>query len=243
MKLFRKVREQSLKKKNAGGYLLYASGEILLVIIGILLGLSLNKCNEERKQRDTLEGDLQLILQELASDTEEAQFIINLHLNMEKDLQKIVDGTITREDLKTCDNCLTVLSSIQPFTLDTRGYNLLKKYSESSVGQADTLVNSIMDFYATTIETHKITFELLSNNLERNLIDWQDNQAWFHQVFGKKDWHNDAYFTYLMEDEILRNKIAYQSLLNFENYVPMLEYFIENAKEISENIKERLDQT
>ena len=242
MKLFRKVREQSFKKKNAGGYLLYASGEILLVIIGILLGLSLNKCNEERKQRDTLKNDFQLIFQELASDTTEARFIINHHLNIKHDIQKIIDGTITREELRACDNCLTVLSSIQPFTLDTRGYNLLKKYSESSVGQEDTLVNSIMNFYAETIETQKITFELLSNNLERNLIDWQENQPWFYEVFGKKDWHNEAYFNYLMEDEFLRNKITYQGILNYENYVPMLEYFILNAKEISENINDRLNK-
>lgn len=242
MKLFRKVREQSFNERNPRGYLLYASGEILLVIIGILLGLSLNKCNEERKQMSTLEADLKLILQELESDTLEARNIVNYHMAIRDTLQNIIDGKVTKEELQACDRCLTVLSSVQPFTIDTRGYNLLKKYSESSIAQEDTLLNKIMDFYAGSIESQEIAFELLSNNLERNLIDWQDNYPWFHQVFGKNDWHNEDFFTYLMEDEILRNKITYQGILNYQNYVPMLDFFIENAKEISSNIKERLDK-
>lgn len=242
MKLFRKVREKSLSKKNLGGYVMYASGEILLVIVGILLGLSLNKCNEERKQMSTLEADFKLILLELESDTLEARFITNYHLRIQDTLQHIIDGTVTEEELKACDRCLTVLSSIQPFTIDTRGYNLLKKYSETSIAQEDTLLHKIMDFYATSIESQEIAFELLSNNLERNLIDWQDNHPWFDEVFGKNDWHNEEYFSYLMNDEILRNKIAYQGILNYQNYVPMLEFFIKNAKEISSNIKERLDK-
>ncbi|MEL6255554.1 MAG: hypothetical protein AAFR87_26355, partial [Bacteroidota bacterium] len=155
MKLFRKVREDSIRKKKAGGYLLYASGEILLVIIGILLGLSLNKCNEERKQKNTLTSDLNLILTELESDTLEAHYIIDYHLSIKDPLQKIIDGTITREELASCDKCLTVLSSTQPFTIDTRGYNLLQKYSESSIVQEDTLLNKIMDFYAGSIESQK----------------------------------------------------------------------------------------
>ena len=242
MKLFRKVREKSLIKKNLGGYVMYASGEILLVIVGILLGLSLNKCNEERKQMSTLEADFKLILLELESDTLEARFITNYHLRIQDTLQHIIDGTVTEEELKACDRCLTVLSSIQPFTIDTRGYNLLKKYSETSIAQEDTLLHKIMDFYATSIESQEIAFELLSNNLERNLIDWQDNHPWFHEVFGKNDWYNEEYFSYLMNDEILRNKIAYQGILNYQNYVPMLEFFIKNAKEISSNIEERLDK-
>lgn len=241
MKLFRKVRKDTFRKKNIGGYFLYASGEITLVIIGILLGLSLNKCNEERKQENTLESDLSLILTELESDTIEARKIINYHLAIKDTLQKIIDGTVSKEELAGCDRCLTVLSSIQPFAMDTRGYNLLRKYSESSVVQEDTLLNKIMDFYAGNIESQKIAFDLLSNNLERNLIDWQDNYPWFHEVFGKNDWHNEAYFAYLMEDEILKNKMTYQSILNYQNYVPLLEFFIKNAKELGKEINTRLE--
>ena len=46
--IFRRLRNQSLFQ---GGkkYLLYAIGEILLVMVGILLALQVNNWNEERK--------------------------------------------------------------------------------------------------------------------------------------------------------------------------------------------------
>jgi len=39
IRLFRKIRQQLLSENNYGMYILYASGEIILVMIGILLAL------------------------------------------------------------------------------------------------------------------------------------------------------------------------------------------------------------
>lgn len=51
IKLFKKIRQQLLKGNRFGKYLLYATGEIILVVIGILVALQLNNWNEERKAR------------------------------------------------------------------------------------------------------------------------------------------------------------------------------------------------
>jgi hypothetical protein len=49
--LLRKYRINSLFKNKLGRYLLYALGEILLVVIGILIALQVNNNNETRKDR------------------------------------------------------------------------------------------------------------------------------------------------------------------------------------------------
>lgn len=49
IKFFRKIRQQLLKENRAGKYLLYAIGEIVLVVIGILIALQINNWNEDRK--------------------------------------------------------------------------------------------------------------------------------------------------------------------------------------------------
>ncbi|MCK0178013.1 DUF6090 family protein [Flavobacteriaceae bacterium S0862] len=51
IKLFRKIRQKLLAKNSFSKYLLYAIGEIVLVMFGILLALQVNNANEERKNR------------------------------------------------------------------------------------------------------------------------------------------------------------------------------------------------
>lgn len=61
---FRKIRKRLLSDGKAGRYLKYAFGEIILVVIGILIALSINNWNENRKER----VQEALILQQLLSD-------------------------------------------------------------------------------------------------------------------------------------------------------------------------------
>ena len=46
IKFFRKIRQQFLTQNKFNKYLLYAIGEIILVIIEILIALSINNWNE-----------------------------------------------------------------------------------------------------------------------------------------------------------------------------------------------------
>ena len=49
IKFFRRIRRDLLSNNKIGKYLLYALGEIVLVIIGILIALQINNRNELRK--------------------------------------------------------------------------------------------------------------------------------------------------------------------------------------------------
>lgn len=49
LKFFRRIRRKLLDKGNLKKYLIYASGEILLVVVGILIALQVNNWNEARK--------------------------------------------------------------------------------------------------------------------------------------------------------------------------------------------------
>jgi len=50
-KIFRKIRQKLLSDNKSIKYLLYAIGEILLVVIGILIALQINNSNDYKKQR------------------------------------------------------------------------------------------------------------------------------------------------------------------------------------------------
>jgi hypothetical protein len=51
IKFFRKIRQNLLSEGKTGKYFKYAIGEIILVVVGILIALSINNCNENRKDR------------------------------------------------------------------------------------------------------------------------------------------------------------------------------------------------
>ena len=51
IKFFRKIRQRLLTENKFSKYLLYAIGEIVLVVIGILIALQINNWNEHRKSR------------------------------------------------------------------------------------------------------------------------------------------------------------------------------------------------
>lgn len=49
IKFFRKIRQRLINENRISKYLLYAIGEIILVVIGILIALQINNWNENRK--------------------------------------------------------------------------------------------------------------------------------------------------------------------------------------------------
>ncbi len=69
MKLFRKIRKKLLTENKFIKYLLYAIGEIILVVIGILIALSINNSNELKKTRNAEKVYLKEIKSDLIQDT------------------------------------------------------------------------------------------------------------------------------------------------------------------------------
>ncbi len=68
IKFFRKIRQNLLLENKTGKYLKYAIGEILLVVIGILIALSINNWNEQRKTNELLNLYQENIVFELEQD-------------------------------------------------------------------------------------------------------------------------------------------------------------------------------
>ena len=72
----RKVRKSLIETSSTRKYLLYAIGEILLVMVGILLALQVNNWNEWRKDRRKESNYLKDIKADLQMDTIELNSII-----------------------------------------------------------------------------------------------------------------------------------------------------------------------
>ena len=78
IKFFRKIRQKLLSENKFSKYLLYAIGEIILVVIGILIALSINNWNENSKNERLETNYLSRISKDLENDLLEFDVAIKL---------------------------------------------------------------------------------------------------------------------------------------------------------------------
>lgn len=74
IKFFREIRHKMLTENKLGKYLIYAVGEIVLVMIGILLALQVNNWNETNKEYRMEEQLVRLLISDLEEKRKENSY-------------------------------------------------------------------------------------------------------------------------------------------------------------------------
>lgn len=90
VKFFRRIRQRLLTENKVSKYLLYAFGEIILVVIGILIALGVNNWNEEKKDRRAGEDLLVRIHRDLVKDTVDFNNAISQNDALREDLKGLL---------------------------------------------------------------------------------------------------------------------------------------------------------
>ena len=95
IKFFRKIRQKMLTENKFSKYLIYAIGEIILVVIGILIALSINNWNENKKASlkeatnlKSIKSELESSLQEIRTDYDRISRYKQSTLNIYKYIQE-----------------------------------------------------------------------------------------------------------------------------------------------------------
>ncbi|MFX0558536.1 DUF6090 family protein [Maribacter sp. CXY002] len=100
---FRKVRQRLLAENKFSKYLLYALGEIILVVIGILIALQINNWNENKKEDRIAKQSINALKFDLAKDIQTLETVIKNSIKDSTDLgrlrKKISDKNITLDTL------------------------------------------------------------------------------------------------------------------------------------------------
>ncbi|PCJ90959.1 MAG: hypothetical protein COA50_16825 [Flavobacteriaceae bacterium] len=125
---FRKIRQKLVSENKFSKYLIYAIGEIILVVIGILIAIQINNANEFRKEEQAVKNVLIEIKEDLIQD--KAEFEHNIALRTEdyeaqKRIIKLLETNSSfnehvRSDLGRIHLARNVFSS-------SKGYELLKE--------------------------------------------------------------------------------------------------------------------
>lgn len=97
MKFFRTIRQNLIEKGKLRKYLVYAIGEILLVVIGILIALQINNWNENQKSKNIEQQYLHALQEEFRGNLkslEEVMKINEKNLNSALELSKFTGPTL-----------------------------------------------------------------------------------------------------------------------------------------------------
>jgi hypothetical protein len=90
-RLFREIRLKSLPLSGGKRYLLYAVGEILLIVIGILFALKISAWSESIKARETERVLLENFQEELKSNYEQLETVIAYEVRAQTAASELLD--------------------------------------------------------------------------------------------------------------------------------------------------------
>jgi hypothetical protein len=102
LRFLRHIRRDKVSENNWRTYALYAFGEIILVVIGILIALQINNWNEDRKDREF-----------------ERYVLSEIHTNLQQDLQQVSESLTHRLEAQTA---IEQLNEISIFETDEEVY-------------------------------------------------------------------------------------------------------------------------
>lgn len=176
MKFFRKIRQKVLSENKfskpaspTGRYFIYAIGEIVLVVIGILIALQINNWNQARKDDNALKAYLVKIKSHTSEDLRRLDPITVYRTNMAKQCKmarvSILDKT-EDENLFLLMSCGSAFADYY-FKPNTGGYEALKN-SEYFGKINNTILDSLLTRY------HRLVDDIAQN--ERSYNDYVNSQ-------------------------------------------------------------------
>jgi len=152
IKFFRRIRQKMLSENKFHKYLLYAIGEIILVVIGILIALSINNWNEGRKERIVEQNYLRRLLIDLESDFKILTFSKGLSQARINQIQML--NNVSEYSKQGDKNSEQIVISIEKVTwrsylpLSKIVYNELLNSGKMSLIQSEKLRNVLSNYYA-----------------------------------------------------------------------------------------------
>ncbi len=242
IKFFRKIRQSLLTEGKFRQYLKYAVGEIVLVVIGILIALSINDWNDGRK----LKEQRQQLISSLLED-----FKYNRDLLRDERLPTIVEALDNMElfgNLTESDTAVVPVDSLRKLGVAFfRGFfftaNLTSLNEATSSGKLSLLNNKELSKSFTRFQLH---FEMYLDLDDESRYCYFNGSSWEVRKTVPPDFlaGGDAYpgLSYEEYKEVIDRPLTQAALYNAEVLVRNKKNRLSDLLETSEQIISILDK-
>jgi len=190
IKFFRHIRQRLLTENKFSKYLLYAIGEIILVVIGILIALSINNQNQDKINRAEEKSYYKNIKRELNEDKNDLRGCINFNNVFFKQF-RYATSIIENNDQSSIDSLAKIALNLLEFSDFHRQSNI----------------------YQTMVNSGEI--KLLKNQkiIER-LQRLEETYIYLNKL---EDTHSEAVMTYAVPNIVSSIKVFNMNVENIEN--------------------------
>jgi hypothetical protein len=206
IKFFRKIRQKMLTENKFSKYLLYAIGEIVLVVIGILIALNINLKSEQQKTEAKIEVIFENILNDLASEINETDYTFQFHQQWDSLSYKVLNNKLTEKDYLNPDfNYLFLLDrDFLIFKFTQQAYSSL----ELNIDQVPKKYNEALKDLGILYSTNRKSIEYSNNEIIRLAAKNKD------YITDNCDWYsNPELWRSEVEIDFRLNNLRYKNLI------------------------------
>ena len=171
IKFFRQIRKNLLQEGKTGKYLKYALGEIVLVVIGILIALTINNRNEYNKAYRIAMNDLVQIKYELEQDIHHYKDEIEHSLMVNDFFEHLRQRELDSIDVEKTFNLVCGNLNSLDFS---QSYDKLNDSGNMELIENQKLTNALHDYFLEGRKKYndysQFNSRFTSNNIEGYLI-------------------------------------------------------------------------
>jgi hypothetical protein len=178
--LFRKIRQKLLSQNRVTRYLVYALGEIFLVVIGILIALQVNNWNEAKNNEKRFIKILQEISKEAQTDLNRAFYLNRAELKVDSLINRALKGQISREEY-TADNIHLFYMGLQysPFEMQKTAFKKLENYPGIIPEKYDSILTEINQYHIELSGMYYTTYENYREQINQRHEFLARNYEWY----------------------------------------------------------------
>ncbi|PTM11334.1 MAG: hypothetical protein DA407_01760 [Bacteroidetes bacterium] len=223
IKFFRHIRKSLLTENKFNKYLMYAIGEIVLVVIGILIALQINNWNEERFQKTELDGLLQSISNGVQSDIRNLNLLVSARRNIGEKTIKIFKNfipaevsNINLEEVTYVNATFGDINNLVFFRSNLSAFESLNNSTYFGKLQ-NTDLASLLSAYYTNAEKIKEAEQRYNEGVEKL------NQEWFTKFRDNEKDQEIFLRPYMLFDDFTLYESKYLEILRDVNTTNILE--------------------
>ena len=189
-----------LTENKFSKYLLYAIGEIVLVVIGILIALQINNWNENKKKEKESYNQLLEVQKEILNNIEDIDTKANYYREKLRDVRRIFSDTLVIEDYQENPRLFYIMTSYDNFLTQNEAFNKLVQNADNLPDQYKPIVLELKKLY----NTFKLEGSLNS------LINLSDEYSKFSIDFAESTYRHeyDLYHQFVLTNKEYRNWLA-----------------------------------